>query len=198
MANLTLGFLYAPTKTWATIGAMSEERIKRHMLRPILLPLITAAAFFYGTTQVGWQVGDRLIQLDTASAIPISVMFYLALLGGQVVLGLMAHWMSKTYDAESSPIKGVVLMGFAFSPMFLAGITALWPLWWFDIMLGTIATCYAIRLLYMGIPPVMKVPEDRGMLYSSALFLVALVYMVVVLVATAILWEYVAMPTFID
>jgi hypothetical protein len=36
------------------------------------------------------------------------------------------------------------------------------------------------------------------MLYASALFAVALVYMGVVLVATVILWEYVPTPTFVD
>lgn len=44
----------------------------------------------------------------------------------------------------------------------------------------------------------MHVPEELGMLYASALFAVALVYVVVVLGATVILWEYIAAPVFVD
>ena len=60
------------------------------------------------------------------------------------------------------------------------------------------SSCYSIRLLYLGVPKLMQVPEDLGMLYASALFAVALVYAVVVLGATVILWEYVAAPVFVD
>src|SRR5690606_26861120 len=103
-----------------------------------------------------------------------------------------------TYAASSFVIKGVVLMGYACTPVFLAGAFAIYPVWWFDILLATAACGYACRLLYLGVPPVMKVPEDGGFLYASAVFMMALVYVVWVLVATAILWEYVATPVFTD
>ena len=89
-------------------------------------------------------------------------------------------------------------MGYSCMPIFVAAFFALRPIWWLDIILATLACCYAIRLIYMGVPALMNVPEDRGMLYASALFAVALVYAVVILVATVILWEYVALPVFVD
>ena len=87
-------------------------------------------------------------------------------------------------------------MGLCCSPVFLAGIFAVYPIWWFDLLLATAACSYAIRLMYLGIPDVMHVPEDQGFLYASAIFAMALVYVVVVLVATVLLWEYVAAPVF--
>ena len=36
------------------------------------------------------------------------------------MIGLMTHWMSKTYNAQSFPIKGMVLIGMANTPIFLA------------------------------------------------------------------------------
>ena len=83
-------------------------------------------------------------------------------------------------------------------PVYLAGAAAVYPIWELDIVLATLACCYTIRLLYLGVPPMMNVPEDQGMLYASALFLVFLVYAVVILTATVILWEYVAAPVFIN
>jgi hypothetical protein len=159
---------------------------------------IPPLGFYYGTTQVGWHSGGELTKISAASAIPLMVLFYLALVASVVVIGLMTHWMSKTYNAQSFPIKGMVLIGMANTPIFLAGLLAFYPVWWFDIFIATAACCYTIRLLYLGVPKLMKVPEDLGMLYASALFAVALVYAVVVLGATVILWEYVAAPVFVD
>ena len=89
-------------------------------------------------------------------------------------------------------------MGLCCSPVFLAGIFAVYPIWWLDLLLAIAACSYAIRLMYLGIPDVMNVPEDQGFLYASAIFAVSLVYVVVVLVATVLLWEYVAAPVFTD
>jgi len=59
-----------------------------------------------------------------------------------------------------------------------------------------IALTYAIYLLYTGIPIVMKVPEERGFLFSSAVIAVALVALIAIMGATVILWDMGAAPTF--
>ena len=193
------GLFFNPDEEWKKIAALPDEEIKKRLPFPILMALIPAVAFYWGVTETGWRVlGNDVTRMTPGSAIPISVLFYIALMGAVVFIGWMIHWMSATYRAESFPIKGVVLMGYACTPIFLAGVFAVYPVWWFDILLATAACSYAMRLIYLGVPPMMHVPEDRGFLYASAVFAVALVYMVAVLVATAILWEYVAMPVFND
>ena len=89
-------------------------------------------------------------------------------------------------------------MGYACTPIFLAGALAAYPVWWLNIMVGTGAAVYVIYMVYMAVPLLMGVPWDRGFLYASAVFMVALVYVVVVLVSMAIVWEYIATPVFID
>ncbi len=199
MFGHVIGLLIDPQAQWQKIGSLSDDALRRLLLYPILMGLLPAIGFYVGTTQVGWQViGDDVTRITPGSAIPLAVLFYAALMGALIFIGWMIHWMSSTYGAESFFIKGVVLMGYACTPVFLAGLFAVYPVWWFDVLLAIAAGSYAIRLLYLGIPPVMKVPEDRGFLYASAVFMMALVYVVVVLSATAILWEYVAPPVFTD
>ena len=193
-----IGMLFRPQATWSALALESDSKIKSRLLLILLMAAIPPLGFYYGTTQVGWHSGGELTKISAASAIPLMVLFYLALVASVVVIGLMTHWMSKTYNAQSFPIKGMVLIGMANTPIFLAGLLAFYPVWWFDIFIATAACCYTIRLLYLGVPKLMKVPEDLGMLYASALFAVALVYAVVVLGATVILWEYVAAPVFVD
>ena len=193
-----IGIIFSPTKTWNLLADESERSIKGRLIWVLEMAAIPPLSFYYGTTQVGWGSGGELVKVSPESAIPLAVLFYLALLSSIIAIGLMAHWMSKTYNASSFPVKGMVLVGYANTPIFICGLLALYPVWWFDVLVATAACCYAIRLLYMGVPKLMKIPDELGMLYASALFAVALVYMVVVLVATVILWEYVATPTFVD
>jgi len=193
-----IGILFSPQATWSALAEESDSKIKSRLLLILLMAAIPPLSFYYGTTQIGWHSGGELIKVSGASAIPLMVLFYFALVASVVVIGLMTHWMSKTYNGQSFPIKGMVLIGLANTPIFLAGLLALYPVWWFDILIATAACCYTIRLLYLGVPKLMQVPEELGMLYASALFAVALVYVVVVLGATVILWEYVAAPVFVD
>lgn len=191
------GLLRDPQTEWKKIASESDAVINRGMLVFILLAALPAIGFFVGTTQTGWVVGDSgTVRITVSSAIPLAVLFYLAIVAGLVFIGYMMHWMSKTYDASSTLIKAIVFMGYCFTPIFLAGILAVYPIWWVDLLVGTAACGYAIRLVYLGIPDMLRVPEDRGFLYASAVFMIALVYVVVVLTATVILWEFVAAPVF--
>ena len=194
------GVIFTPGATWDRLAALSDAAIKRRLMTILLMAMIPPIGFYYGTTVTGWTVGDdgSVIRVTAESAIPLAVLFYLALVVAAVFIGAMAHWMSKTYDADSFAIKGVVMIGYAAMPVYLSGLFAFYPIWWLDILVATAASCYTVRLVYLGVPPMMKVPEDRGMLYASALFAVALVYAVVGLVSTVILWEYVAEPVFVD
>lgn len=193
------GLLIRPRLEWGKLASLNDEQIKRLLPYPIVMSLLPAIGFYIGTTKVGWSVlSKEAVRITEASAIPLVVLMYIALLGAVVFIGLMVNWMSKTYQTASFPIKGVVLMGYACTPIFLAGAFAAYPVWWFDILLGCAAGIYTIYLVYMAVPQLMKVPWDRGFLYASAVFMVALVYVVVVLVGIAVIWEYVAMPVFTD
>ena len=197
MLGHIFGLLQDPQSEWKKIAGLPDEDLKRMTIYFIFLGMLPAIGFFIGTTQFGWTIaGGDPVRITEASAIPLAVLFYIALMGAVLFIGLMVHWMAKTYSAESHSYKGFVFMGLCSTPVFLAGIFAAYPIWWLDVVIATAACSYAIRLIYLGIPDMMKVPEDLGFLYASAVFAVALVYVVLVLVATVLLWEYVAAPVF--
>jgi hypothetical protein len=192
------GLLFNPHSEWKKLSLLSDEKIRRRLLFFPIMALLPPIGFYIGTTQVGWTVmGDNPMKLTEASAIPLAVLFYLALICCVVGIGWAIHWMSRTYRADSFLAKDIVLVGYAATPVFLAGLAALVPNLWVDILLATAACCYMIYHLYVSIPVMLHVPEDRGFLFASAIFLMSLIAAVVVIVATVILWEYVATPEFI-
>lgn len=199
MIGKLFGIMSRPNKTWQDIAEMSEGKFRLYLAYPAILALIPAFAWYYGTTQIGWSLGDReAIKFSAESARNIAPLFYLAHLVAIGVIGYFVHWMAATYGAESSVVKGIVLVSFCATPLFLFGLLGFYPIFWLDMLVGLAAVGYAVYLLYTGIPQVMRIPEDRGFLFASAVVAVALVMIVVGMGATVILWDMGFDPAFVD
>ncbi len=197
--NHLVGIMLSPRSTWASIREQDDSVIGTYFKFVIPIALLPAFAWYFGSAEVGWQFGDRVIKLTSASAIQIMTLFYLAMLVGTALLGFMVHWMSETYEANTSTYsKGMQIAAYTLAPMFLCGLTGFYPILWLDIILGCAAAAYAVYLLYIGVPIVMKIPEERGFLFASAMVAVGLVGCAALLGATVILWEMGAMPVFTD
>jgi hypothetical protein len=200
MIQHTFGLLTRPSAQWRTIADLPEDSFRTLLLYPCFLAILPAVAWYYGTSRVGWTVGDQgeTIKLTVESARQITILFYLAMLGSVAVIGYFVHWMSDTYGADSSLTKGIVIVGLTSTPLFIAGLVGFYPLLWIDLLIGVAAVSWSVYLLYLGIPIVMGIPEERGFLFSSAVVGVALVILICMMVGSVILWDYGAAPAFTD
>lgn len=200
MIQHTFGLLVRPSAQWQTIAALPESTLKTLVLYPFFLAILPAVAWYYGTTVVGWTVGQNSdpIRLTTESALRICILFYMAMVACVGVIGYFIHWMAATYGADSSFAKGLVITGFTATPLFIAGLTGFYPLLWLDMVLGVVALGWSVYLMYLGIPIVMNIPKERGFLFSSAVLAIALVILICLMVGSVILWDLGAAPVFTD
>lgn len=200
MIQHTFGLLVRPSSHWKSIAALEESTLKTLLLYPCIMAILPAVAWYYGTTEIGWTVGDHgePIRLTAESARQICILFYLTMIGCVAVIGYFIHWMSKTYGADSSLTKGIVMTGLTATPLFIAGLSGLYPLLWLDMLLGVVAVSWSVYLMYLGIPIVMKIPEERGFLFSSAVLAIALVILICLMVGSVLLWDFGAAPAFTD
>ena len=200
MIHYGFELMVRPRKGWQTIAELPDSLIKALALYPFFLAAFPTLAWYFGTTQVGWTVGSSNVvtRLTQVSAIEISLMFYIAMVLAVAIIGYSIHWMSETYGAESTVPRGIVVSALACTPLFLAGTVGIYPLLWLDFFVGVIALCWAVYLLYLGIPIVMHIPQERGFLFSSAIIAIALVMFVCILVVTILLWDYGFAPQFTD
>ncbi|MDH2431554.1 membrane protein [Pokkaliibacter plantistimulans] len=183
------GLIYHPKQEWDSIR---EEKYtlgylyKHHIL---WLAAIPALSLFIGTTQMGWSIaGTNYVKLTVLSAIPIAAAFYIALMVGVGLMAWGVFWMEKTYGADASFDRCMVLTTFTATPLFMAGLAGLLPILWFDVFVVLGAVSYTVYLLYVGVPIVMRIPEERGFMFSTSVLTVGLCLLVGGLAMTAVLW----------
>ena len=200
MIQHTFGLLVKPSSQWRTIADLPEKSLNMLVLYPCIFAFLPAVAWYYGTSQVGWTVGDHgdTIKLTIASARTISILFYLGMIGCVAAIGYFIHWMSHTYGADSSFAKGIVVAGLTATPMFITGMVGFHPVLWVDLLIGVAAVSWSVYLLYLGIPIVMGIPEERGFLFSSAVLAISMVILICLMVGSVILWDLGAAPAFTD
>ena len=189
MINHVWGLFAHPDQQWQEIRREDTSITGTYLGYVLLLAAIPAISAFIGTTQVGWSFAGRAPTLLTVeSAIPLTILSYLAMLAGVAVMGAFTHWMARTYDANPTLSQCIMFSAYTATPLFIAGAAALYPHLWLAMAVGTAAICYTVYLLYVGLPTFMGIPEDEGFLFSSSVLAVGLVVLVAMMAATVILW----------
>lgn len=198
MKTFLNGFVvtFNPTLGWQRIADNPISIVQLFLLHTIPFALIPAVCWYLGATRIGWTVAGEVHRLTPESALPMCVLFFFAMLGGVAFLGFMVRWMSSVYGTIATFSQGMTLISYTASPFFLSGLLGLYPVLWLAIVVGCLVACYCIFLLYQGTPVLMHVPPERGFLYASAVFAVALVSFVGLLGATVVLWDFGAAPVY--
>jgi len=199
MLSHITGILLNPTEQWKKIRDVDCTVGKCFCGYVFIMAAIAPISGYFGTTQFGWEIGAReAVKLSPDSALLIAIAYYLVMLVGVFSMGLMIHWMGKTYKAEQNLSRCIRLAAFTVTPLFLIGIVQLFPILWLNFIIGLPALALTVKLLYTGVPIMMEIEEDRGFLFSSSILAVGMVALVVMMAATAILWFNGFAPQFVD
>lgn len=182
--------LYAhPKEEWQTIDARHES-LKFSLIHILLVALIPSVCAYFSAVHIGWSIGvGEPISLTPDSAIKMAVAMYVALILGVFALAYLAHWMAHTFGSEPNYTQTLELASYTSTPLFMVGIAALYPELWFVMLVGLAGLSYSVYLLYVGVPILMHIPEERGFIYASSVVTCGLILLVCVLAATAMLWS---------
>lgn len=144
-----------------------------HLLKYVLpLALIPAIATFIGVGLIGTSLyGERILSLEYG--LTQAIVSLLSALIGVWFSGFVIHKLAPTFNTTVSLDNAVRMVGFAYTPVWVAGVLNIIPVLGILIF---IAGIYSLYVLYLGFEPVTKVPEDKKLGY----FIVSLITIVVV------------------
>ena len=198
MIHHVVGLFTHPGQEWREIKGEERTIGPMYLLHVLVLAGIPVVSAYIGTTQVGWSIGTiEPVRLTQVSAMYMTVLSYIAMLAGVVVMGAFIHWMARTYDSNPTFNDCLVFAAYTATPLFVAGLSALYPNLWLAMFVGTAAVSYTVYLLYQGIPIFMDIPSEEGFLFSSSILAVGLVVLVGMMATAVIFWGFGIGPVYL-
>ncbi len=91
-----IGILGSPLQEWARIRDANSSVAGHYLGFLLWIALLPPLAWWFGASQIGWQIDDRTVVLTPGSAAQIMALFYVAILCCVAFLGYMIYWMAKT------------------------------------------------------------------------------------------------------
>lgn len=164
------GLLVHPNQTLPELKQWDDDRImtlaESHVLPLALIPVICS---LFGTTYFGWSFGDVSIQISPVTAIFLGILFYLVILAAVVLMGYVIFRMAHHGPRQPSLPRCIAFSGYIATPMFLAGIVAIYPLIWLCCLAGIAGILYTSYLLYNGIPHFFELDKEAAFNISSSI-----------------------------
>ena len=165
--------LLQPRSEWLQVAAETGSAAGLYKGYVAILAAIPALCGWLGIVLVGVDLPFAgHVRVPAGAALVSALTRYLLTLVGVYVLALIIEWLAPTFAGNRDRMQALKLSVYAATPGWLAGVLALVP------MLGILrllAGLYAIYLLYLGVPPLMKVPQDRALGYTAVVLVAAVV-----------------------
>jgi Yip1 domain len=168
-----------PKTEWPVIDAepTSIQEIYRGYLVP--LALVPAVAGLIGASIVGMSIpGLGTVRLGFAAGLMQAILQFGLSLAMVYVLALIIDLLAPTFGAPQNRLAAFKVAAYSVTPAWLAGIFSAIPVLSIFIILGL----YAIYLLYLGLPRLMRAPADKAIGYTAVVVIVGLVLSVMIAV----------------
>lgn len=189
LVERTKRILLQPDQEWQVIN--TEAATTADLYKNYIAPLaaIGPVASIIGMSVVGVSVpffGTYHVPLGTS--IGHAVIRYVLTLAGVYVLALIIDALAPTFAGQKNDIQALKVATYASTAAWLAGIFALIPML---SILGVLGL-YSLYLLYLGLPILMKVPQEKALAYTAVVVVAAIVVFAVISVVAG---AFVTYPT---
>jgi len=181
--------MLSPKTEWEAVA--NEEANVQQILVSYVLPLalIPAVAIMIGWGVIGvW--GFTSFNYGIAVALVQLLNAFIAVFVTSFVIDALA----PSFGSQKNFGKALQLVAYSMTPVWIAGILNIIPtIGW----LGSLIGIYGLVLLFFGIVPMMKTPEDKKVGYFVvSLIILLVVYFVIAAILTAILFAIFGLSAF--
>ncbi|MCS0592532.1 Yip1 family protein [Massilia norwichensis] len=162
-----------PRSEWEVIGPETTTLGEMYTRYIIPLAAIGPAASFIGMSVFGLSLpfaGAYRVPLSTNLSMQLTN--YVVALVTVYLIALLIDGLAPSFGGQRNRIQALKLAAYAYTPAWVAGILLLVP------SLGGLAVLaglYSLYVFYLGVMPMMKVPEDKAVGFTAATVVCALV-----------------------
>jgi hypothetical protein len=166
--------LLKPKEEWLVID--TESTTVADLYKSYIVPL---AAIGPVASIIGSLIGGGSLYY----AITGAVVSYVLGLVGVYVIALIIDALAPTFSGQKNSVQALKVVAYAWTAFWLTGIFSLIPVLAILAILGL----YSLYLLYLGLPVLMKVPQDKALGYTVVVIVVGIVVVGVVTFISGVL-----------
>lgn len=166
------GMVLNPEATWVTVEQETTDWQKLFVPYLSTLALIPAVATFIAWSVLGFGSFGVFIRLPIASGLGLMVSQYAMTLVMVYAWGWFIAMLAPSFGGKADLIQGLKLAVYASTPAMLAGVFGAMPGLSFLTLVGGV---YALYLVYLGLPILMKNPPEKSLPYLAVATIVGIV-----------------------
>jgi hypothetical protein len=182
LVERTKNILLTPAREWETIDTETHTVQGLYTGWIMILAAIPAIAGFIGLSFFGVGAFGFSYRVPIVTGIAHLITTYLLSLGMVYVLALVIDGLAPSFGGTKNFMQAFKVAAFAPTASWLAGIFSIIPALSILGLLGL----YSLYLLFVGLPILMKTPEDKAIGYVAVIIVIAIVVSVVVTVLTGL------------
>lgn len=165
----------------ATIGGLFTGYAMILAAIPLVAGIVFTGALGINAASFGGMGGGAMAMGFSAVA-AMAVIGYVLSLVTLYLMSMIVNAVSPSFNGKSDMVQSAKLMTYASTPSWVAGLLAWIPILGGLISLGAIA--YVVYLIYLGLKPVLGVPEEK---VAGFTVVIVLIYIVLSLIVSGII-----------
>jgi hypothetical protein len=161
------GIILTPKTEWSVIAGEPGDAAYLFRNYVAILAAIPAVCGFIGALLAGAPIFAALIG---------AVIKYLLTFVVVYIVAWIVDLLAPTFGSQKNFANALKLTVYSYTPSWLAGIFLLIP----GLRFLTILGLYGLYLLWLGLPPLMKTPPEKTIVYTIAIVVCAIVLAILI------------------
>jgi hypothetical protein len=157
--------LFRPAGTWEVIA--EEPAAGRELFRSYVVPLaaIPAVCGFVGMLLFGYSIAGIGFQANVPTAAIEATVDFTLTLATVFLVAVAIDLLAPAFGGIRSAGQALKLAAYSGTALWVAGVFSLYPS--FGILAGVLGGLYSLYTLNLGLPKLMRVPQDNALSYFA-------------------------------
>lgn len=163
--------IVTPKTEWDKIAG--EEQTLASVITTYVVPLALAGAVctFIGYGFIGIDYGIfRMKGMDWG--IKMAIIQIVSAIIGVIITSFVVDALAPSFGSEKNINRSAQLVAYGYTPAFIGSLLTIFPA---IALIGSLFGLYGIYLMYLGLGPIKKTPEDKKVVYLVVTIIVLIV-----------------------
>ena len=169
--------LLKPKETWSVIAAEPATTQSIYVPYVVALAAIGPVAGLIGGQLVGVSALGVTWHPPIGAALTSAILSYGLMLATVFMLALVIDGLAPNFGGQKDQIQALKVAAYSGTAAWVGGIFGLIPMLG---LIGLLFALYGLYILYLGLPVLMKVPQDKALAYTAVVVVIAIVLFFIV------------------